>query len=206
MLRACEYEFRRKWRHDTETIIALAQTVLALSVMALYLAAAKPADAGAPGAFTQWALIAYPLICVGRLAYVRTREAPPAFGWISALIDVAVLTVIIHQFSHEYGTPAASLKAPTFGFYFILVALHGMRFSPARAIRGLERERGGGSVPIIAVTAHCPDECRNAAVAAGMNDILSKPIKREDFLAAIERWSAPGPAFERPPQTQLRRV
>lgn len=42
MLRACEYEFRRKWRHDTETIIALAQTVLALSVMALYLAATPP--------------------------------------------------------------------------------------------------------------------------------------------------------------------
>ena len=131
MLRACEYEFRRKWRHDTEAIIALAQTVLALSVMALYLAAAKPADEGAHGAFTQWALIAYPLICVGRLAYVRMREAPPAFGWISALIDVAILTVIIHQFSYEYGTPAASLKAPTFGFYFILIALHGMRFNPA---------------------------------------------------------------------------
>lgn len=75
MLRDSEKEFQYKWRSDTETIIALAQTILALAVAALYLAADKPSDAGAGSGFTPWALGSYPLICLARVSTeLQTRR------------------------------------------------------------------------------------------------------------------------------------
>jgi hypothetical protein len=50
------------------------------------------------------------------------------------------------------------------------------------------RERAGEHVPVIAMTAHAmegaADECR----AAGMDDYLSKPLRREQLNEALARW------------------
>jgi CheY-like chemotaxis protein len=59
----------------------------------------------------------------------------------------------------------------------------------ARAIRRIENERGAARVPIVALTAHCADQCRSAAEDAGMDDVLCKPVKREDLLAKIDFWT-----------------
>jgi signal transduction histidine kinase/ligand-binding sensor domain-containing protein/CheY-like chemotaxis protein len=57
-----------------------------------------------------------------------------------------------------------------------------------RAIRNLE---GAISrIPIIAVTANALQGERQKCLAAGMNDFISKPIEKEKFAAAIERWTS----------------
>lgn len=43
-------------------------------------------------------------------------------------------------------------------------------------------------VPIIAMTANADSEARQSCLAAGMNDVLVKPIKRKMFCSVIERW------------------
>ena len=58
----------------------------------------------------------------------------------------------------------------------------------SRAIREIEGEEGAGRVPIVAVTAHVLDEDREACLAAGMDDHLTKPISLEKLEEKLDRW------------------
>lgn len=60
-------------------------------------------------------------------------------------------------------------------------------YGATRAIRGLDRP-DAGTVAIIAVTAKVFARDREKALAAGMNDHLSKPVDPADLVAAINRW------------------
>ncbi len=127
---AGDREYGAQWKSRTEVIIGWAQLTLAILVSLLYFGATKPIDLAQNFHFTAWALSFYPVICLLRLAYVYWRAPQAIFIFLSALIDVVLLTVIIHHFSIIYGTWEASLKAPTFGFYFIIITIHAMRFQP----------------------------------------------------------------------------
>lgn len=54
-----------------------------------------------------------------------------------------------------------------------------------RRIRAL----GHTEIPILAMTAHAMKEDRERCLASGMNDYLSKPIRKEALLKAIEKWT-----------------
>ncbi|CAO3434752.1 response regulator [Azospirillum doebereinerae] len=58
--------------------------------------------------------------------------------------------------------------------------------SATATIRSLGGERG--RVPIIAVTANAQPDDRDRCLDAGMNDYVTKPVRRGDLLAALERW------------------
>ena len=57
----------------------------------------------------------------------------------------------------------------------------------AAAIRELEAAHGGRT-PIVAMTAHAIKGDREKCLAAGMNDYLAKPIKREAVFDMLRRW------------------
>lgn len=57
-----------------------------------------------------------------------------------------------------------------------------------RVIRG-SRDSLQRSVPIIGLTANAMAGDREACIAAGMNDYLTKPIDRAQLLEKLERWS-----------------
>ncbi len=56
-----------------------------------------------------------------------------------------------------------------------------------QAIRAAE-EGTGRRIPIVGVTAHALDSDREACLAAGMDDYLSKPISPELLMRKIEQW------------------
>jgi two-component system sensor histidine kinase/response regulator len=50
------------------------------------------------------------------------------------------------------------------------------------------RNRGYKEIPIVAMTADAMKEDRDKCLEAGMNDYMSKPIKREDVFAMVKKW------------------
>ena len=56
-----------------------------------------------------------------------------------------------------------------------------------RAIREWEEQTSAPRVPIIALTAHALRSDRDACLAAGMDEYLSKPVRRDELQAALDR-------------------
>jgi CheY-like chemotaxis protein len=55
-----------------------------------------------------------------------------------------------------------------------------------RRIRELET-RTGGHIPIVAMTANAMEGDREACIAAGMDDYISKPVEADTLKALLER-------------------
>jgi CheY-like chemotaxis protein len=60
-------------------------------------------------------------------------------------------------------------------------------FEAAAEIRRLEI-RSRRRVPIVAMTANALNEDRDACLAAGMDDYVSKPVSLANLRAVIEKW------------------
>lgn len=58
-------------------------------------------------------------------------------------------------------------------------------YEATRRIRALGQ---AGQLPIIAITANALQGDRERCLAAGMNDYLSKPLKRTELLDVLQRW------------------
>jgi signal transduction histidine kinase/CheY-like chemotaxis protein len=116
---------------------------------------------------------------------------------INALLARNLLTRLGHRpVVAENGGDAvtAYVTAQAFGtpFDLVLMDLHmpGMNGNDAAArIRAAERMTGAERTPIIALTADAVAENREACLAAGMDGFLTKPLDREQLLAALAEQS-----------------
>lgn len=85
-------------------------------------------------------------------------------------------------------------------------------YEATRAIRVLERQRGGPPIPILALTAHALPEHRRRCHEAGCTDFLVKPVRKAAILAALARHlgrdlaASPSPSREpvQPDRERLR--
>ena len=58
----------------------------------------------------------------------------------------------------------------------------------AKAIRGLEEHHNWPKIPIIALTAHVQAETTAACIAAGMDNVLNKPLNLDALAATINTY------------------
>jgi CheY-like chemotaxis protein len=124
-------------------------------------------------------------------------------------LAVALLTGLGHrvQISPHGHALLAALEADPDRFDLILMDVQMPGLDGLQAtmeIRRREQARAGIGVawrlPIIALTAHAMPGDREACLAAGMDDYLSKPIRRRELLAALSRVRSrpPAPGVESP--------
>ena len=62
-----------------------------------------------------------------------------------------------------------------------------------RMIRDWEKQSNISPVPIIALTAHAYQEEMQKSLAAGCSDHLTKPIRKNILLNAMQKWIKQGP-------------
>jgi CheY-like chemotaxis protein len=114
---------------------------------------------------------------------------------INALLARALLTRLGHRPSIA-GNGAAAVEswqaARAAGSPYDLVLMDVQMpvmdgLEAARRIRAAEAEASLRPTPILALTATAGADDREAAIAAGMNEVLVKPLDRERLLEALER-------------------
>ena len=132
-----------------------------------------------------------------RPAYASAREPGPA-GTVLVVEDNASLReILVHQFA-ELGLPVKiaedgfeavkAVERDRFSMVFMDCQMPNMDgFTATRSIRAGEAA-AGGHVPIVAMTANAFKEDRDACLAAGMDDYLSKPIRMNDLRTMTQRW------------------
>jgi PAS domain S-box-containing protein len=117
---------------------------------------------------------------------------------INALLALALLTRLGHHPTMAANGDAAvdawtAAQAAGGRFDLVLMDVHmpgSDGITATRRIRAIEAERGIARTPIIALTANALDEDRDACLAAGMDGFLTKPLDREQLMAALAAASA----------------
>ena len=79
-----------------------------------------------------------------------------------------------------------SVASDAYDLVFMDVQMPGM--DGIEATRKI-RQRGFSTTPIVALTASALPEDKDICLKAGMNDYLSKPIRQDQVLGMIEKWS-----------------
>jgi signal transduction histidine kinase/CheY-like chemotaxis protein/HPt (histidine-containing phosphotransfer) domain-containing protein len=113
-------------------------------------------------------------------------------------LNQKVVRAHLHALGYEVDTVAdglSALEALTPGHCYAAVIMDGQMprmdgYEATRVQRAREAESGQRRVPIIALTAHAMAGDRKAAIAAGMDDYLSKPFTQKQLHGALTRWAA----------------
>jgi adenylate cyclase len=115
----------------SERLIGWVQLAIVASFGLLYAIAPRPEDA--PDRMLRdpvlIVLLMYGTFTVGRLVLAYKWRLPSPLLILSILADIGLLIALIWAFHERYGqTPPFSLKAPTFVYMFVFIALRTLRF------------------------------------------------------------------------------
>ena len=145
-------------------------------------AAKAPAQAKAPAVVPARA---------GRSLRVLVAEDTPA----NQMVARAMLEKLGHRVQIVADGNEAVEAARTGAFDLILMDVQMPNMDGYEAARRIRSLNGAAATtPVIALTAFAQVTDREKAIAAGMTDYLSKPIRVADLEAVIDRNVAPGPA------------
>lgn len=129
----------------------------------------------------------------------KAREAlsAPILVVEDNIINLKVITKMLQSVGHEVvvahdGRQAVErVSNQQFSLVFMDCQMPNMDgYGATMAIR--QREANDDVVhqlPIVACTAHAREGERERALSAGMNDFLAKPVRREQLVAMISKWS-----------------
>lgn len=132
---------------------------------------------------------------------VQDAEKAPAIllaedNLINALISTTMLEGLPYRIDHVSNGKDAFYKATHYPYHLILMDINmpdmdGL--STTQAIREWEQANALLNTPIIALTANALKDDREKCLAAGLNDYLAKPIKKEEMLKTIKYWLEQSP-------------
>jgi adenylate cyclase len=118
-----------------EILTSWVQAAIVAVLATLYAVAPSTSPEGAPFMPVPWALGTYGAFTALRLYLAHTGRLGTLMRVASVIVDIALLTVTIWSFHIQYGQPAAFyLKAPTFTYFFIFIALRALSFSPGYVV------------------------------------------------------------------------
>ncbi|HSO79036.1 MAG TPA: response regulator, partial [Chromatiaceae bacterium] len=129
----------------------------------------------------------------GRLAGLRllvVDDSPINLMVIERLLEMegAVATLL------EGGQQALDrLSALPRGFDAVLMDIQMPDKDGLETTRAIRDDLGLKALPIIAVTAGALPDDRRRALAAGVNDLLTKPLELEQVVAVLTRWTGATP-------------
>ncbi len=119
----------RAQQSKTECLIGWIQLAVVITFTVLYTLAPKTFADHDTFQPVPYALSAYFLFTVVRLALAYRVHLPDWFLYLSIFIDMALLFLLIWSFHLQYEQPPAFyLKAPTLLYVFIFIALRALRF------------------------------------------------------------------------------
>lgn len=119
----------RRQEISSEKLIGWIQLGVVLTFGVLYTVAPKTFTAEAAFAPVPWALSAYFVFTVLRLALTYSGRLPDWMLYLSVVVDMMLLMVLIWSFHLQYKQPPSFyLKAPTLLYVFIFIALRALRF------------------------------------------------------------------------------
>lgn len=118
-------------QNQSERLIGWIQLLIVLTFAGLYALSPRIAPEAAGFNPIPAVLAAYTLFTCVRLVLAHRGWLPRSFLILSAIADVLLLIVLIWSFHLRYHQPASfSLKAPTWAYVFIFIALRALRFEP----------------------------------------------------------------------------
>lgn len=123
------------WRRRTEVFAIATRAALSLLILVVYLLAPRPTDIDSAGLATLIIILLYVAFALFRIAFHVTKRFDAVAAAVSIPIDFALLGFLIDSYQRAYGGGASlSLHAPSFAFYFVFIALHGMRLDWRHAL------------------------------------------------------------------------
>lgn len=125
----------RRQQQDSEKLIAWVQLAVVSIMGGLYALSPKTSPVSPFLTPVALALTFYFLFTLLRLMLVGRGSGTRWLPGLSAVVDVALIVVLIWSFHLQYEQPASfSLKAPTLLYVFIFIALRALRFEPRYVI------------------------------------------------------------------------